>query len=45
MAENKKMADKALRVLASAMKQMDSLPDNVSPESLECNLTFIALQV
>lgn len=43
MAENKKMADKALRVLASAMKQMDSLPDNVSPESLECNLTFIGL--
>lgn len=43
MAENKKMANKALRVLASALKQTDSLPENVSPESLERDLTFIGL--
>jgi len=43
MAENKKMANKALRVLASAFKQTDSLPENISPESLERNLTFIGL--
>jgi len=43
MAENKKMANKALRVLASAFKQTDSLPENISPESLERNLTCIGL--
>lgn len=43
MAENKKMANKALRVLASALKQTDSMPENISPESLERNLTFIGL--
>ncbi|OPZ93832.1 MAG: Calcium-transporting ATPase 1 [Firmicutes bacterium ADurb.Bin419] len=43
MAENKKMANKALRVLASALKQTDSMPEKISPESLERNLTFIGL--
>lgn len=43
MAENKKMANKALRVLASALKQTDSMPEKISPESLEQNLTFIGL--
>ncbi len=41
--ENKKMASKALRVLGSAMKETSSLPDEISPESLEQNLTFIGL--
>ena len=43
LGENKKMADKALRVLASAMKERDSLPSDISPESLEQDLTFIGL--
>jgi len=43
MAENKKMANKALRVLASALKHTDSIPEDISPESLERNLTFIGL--
>ncbi len=43
LAENKKMANKALRVLASAMKERNSLPSDVSPESLEQDLTFIGL--
>ena len=41
--ENKKMASKALRVLASSMKELDSVPDEISPEKLEHNLTFIGL--
>ncbi len=41
--ENKKMASKALRVLGSAMKETPSLPDEISPESLEQDLTFIGL--
>lgn len=43
LGENKKMADKALRVLASAMKETDSLPSDISPDSLEQGLTFIGL--
>lgn len=43
MAENKKMANKALRVLASALKHTDSIAEDISPESLERNLTFIGL--
>jgi Ca2+-transporting ATPase len=43
LGENKKMADKALRVLASAMKETDSLPSDISPGSLEQGLTFIGL--
>ena len=41
--ENKKMASKALRVLGSAMKKTESLPVDISPESLEQELTFVGL--
>ena len=41
--ENRKMAGKALRVLGYAMKYMDTLPDEISPEKLEYGLTFIGL--
>lgn len=40
---NKGMADKALRVLAAAFKETDSLPGDVSPEALENEMTFIGL--
>ena len=43
LAENRKMAGKALRVLGSAMKELDSLPETVSPETLEQDLVFIGL--
>ena len=43
LAENKKMAGKALRVLGAAMKESDRLPEDVSPESLEQDMTFIGL--
>ena len=42
-AENKRMADKALRVLAAAMKKYDAAPDDFSPEALEHDLVFIGL--
>ena len=41
--ENKRMADKALRVLAAAMRKYDSAPDDFSPEALEHDLIFIGL--
>ncbi len=40
---NKGFADKALRVLAAAMKDYPSAPSEYSPESLENDLTFIGL--
>jgi Ca2+-transporting ATPase len=40
---NKGMADKALRVLAAAFKETDSLPGDVSPEAIEKEMTFIGL--
>ncbi|MBQ8150289.1 MAG: cation-translocating P-type ATPase, partial [Clostridia bacterium] len=43
MAANKAMADKALRVLACAMKEYDALPADVEPESIENELVFIGL--
>lgn len=43
MAENKRMADRELRVLGSAMKEIDRLPSQPSPENLERELTFIGL--
>lgn len=43
LAENKEMAGKALRVLGAAMKESVRLPENVSPESLERDMTFIGL--
>lgn len=41
--ENRKMASKALRVLGSAMKETDLLYDDISPENLERDMTFIGL--
>lgn len=41
--ENKKMADKALRVLAAAMKKYDEMPKSVEASELENELTFIGL--
>lgn len=43
LAQNKRMADKALRVLASACKRYDRLPEDVSPEKTENDLVFIGL--
>ncbi len=40
---NKGMADKALRVLAAAFKETDLMPEDVSPASLEKDMTFIGL--
>ena len=42
-AENKRMADKALRVLAVAYKNYGSEPGQYSPEALENDLIFIGL--
>lgn len=41
--ENKKMADKALRVLAAAYKEYAGLPEDVSPEAIEKEMVFIGL--
>lgn len=41
--ENKRMADKALRVLACAYKKHDDVPSDMSPEALENDLIFIGL--
>ena len=43
LAENKAMADKALRVLAAAMRCWETLPDDVSPAGLEEDLCFLGL--
>ena len=43
LADNKAMADKALRVLAAAQRLYDSLPDRLEPEDLEQDLCFIGL--
>ena len=43
LAQNTKMADRALRVLAGAMKNIDELPSEISPQSLEYDLVFIGL--
>jgi Ca2+-transporting ATPase len=42
-AENKNMADRALRVLGGAMKYHQNLPDCFTPVSLEKDLTFVGL--
>ena len=42
-AANKAMADKALRVLACAMKNWDSAPASYDPEALENALCFVGL--
>ena len=43
LADNKAMADKALRVLAAAQKEYQQLPTDTSPEALEQGLTFLGL--
>ena len=43
MAVNKAMADKALRVLAAAMRSWDAKPSDNSPEYLEQELVFVGL--
>ncbi len=42
-AENKRMAGKALRVLAAATKKYDKMPQNTSPDALENELVFVGL--
>ena len=42
-AENKNMANRALRVLGGAMKYLDVLPNEFIPELLEKDLTFVGL--
>ena len=43
LADNKRMADQALRVLAVAFRKYDSAPADFAPEALECDLVFIGL--
>ena len=43
LANNKRMADKALRVLAVALRKYDSAPADFAPEALENNLVFVGL--
>lgn len=43
LSDNKRMADKALRVLAVAYKKYAALPSSVEPEVLETELVFIGL--
>ena len=43
LADNKRMADQALRVLAVAYREYDAEPSDYSPEALENNLIFIGL--
>lgn len=42
-AQNKAMADKALRVLAAAYREYTSKPSDFAPEALESDLIFIGL--
>ena len=43
MAENKRMADSALRVLALAYAAYPEVPEDTSPERIERELTFVGL--
>ena len=43
LTDNKRMADKALRVLAASMKTYPAVPSGFDPEELENNLVFIGL--
>ena len=43
LAENKRMADKALRVLCAARRDWEALPEDLSPEALEQDLTYVGL--
>ena len=42
-ADNRQMAQKALRVIAVAYKDLDSLPSKIDSANLENNLTFVGL--
>ena len=44
LAQNKEMADKALRVLAGAERFWDNTPDNFEPSFLEKDLIFLGLE-
>jgi Ca2+-transporting ATPase len=41
--ENKRMADRALRVLAVAYKPLEDIPSSFEPEALENNMIFTGL--
>ena len=43
LAANKRMADKALRVLCAARREWSAMPENLEPENLEKDLTYIGL--
>ncbi len=43
LADNKRMADKALRVLAVGLRKYDAAPANFDPETLENDLVFVGL--
>ena len=43
MSQNKAMADKALRVLGSAYRDYQRLPENYEPETLEKDMVFVGL--
>ncbi len=43
LAANKAMADKALRVLAAAKKELSALPESYTSDAVECGLCFIGL--
>ena len=43
LAQNKAMADQALRVLAAAKKDLAAEPEVYEPEAVECDLTFVGL--
>lgn len=43
LAENKRMADEALRVLAAAMKDLDGVPVDFEPQDIEKDLVFVGL--
>ena len=40
---NRSMAEKALRVLAVAIRDMDTLPESITPETIEKDLLFVGL--
>ncbi|MEG2671629.1 MAG: cation-translocating P-type ATPase [Ruthenibacterium sp.] len=43
LAQNKQFADRALRVLGSALRRYDAAPTDFAPEALENQLTFLGL--
>ncbi len=43
LAQNKQMADDALRVLGGAMRRHDTVPEDSSPEALERELVYIGI--